>query len=205
MSDGMVDGIDAVEHLRAGASRSAFFASYSSALIAPRSRRSARLASVRVTSSADIWPGPARRRRRAPRRRRRGRGGGGRRAGEGAGRSACAGPGIGRRAGQLQLQLVLRLEHRPLEVVGVAEHPEPRDPALGRRQDLEVAEAEHPPEDRLGQDRVVDLLERAVDDLLVDDALDLEDPPEVTTNSSFCQRSDLPAEIQQAADDEDRR
>src|SRR5262245_4075585 len=38
-------------------SRSAFFASYSSALIAPRSRRSARFASVRVTSSADIDAG----------------------------------------------------------------------------------------------------------------------------------------------------
>src|SRR4029078_2426322 len=38
-------------------SRSAFLASYSSALMAPRSRRSARLASVRVTSSADIWVG----------------------------------------------------------------------------------------------------------------------------------------------------
>ena len=57
---------------------------------------------------------------------------------------------------------------RPLvpyeRVYGVKEpqHLEPLDTALRRRQDLEVAEAEYPPEDRLPQDRVVDLLERGV-------------------------------------------
>jgi hypothetical protein len=44
-----------------------------------------------------------------------------------------------------------------------------------RRQHVEIAKAEHPSEDRLGQDRVVDLLERAVGRPLVDHTLHLDD------------------------------
>ena len=64
-----------------------------------------------------------------------------------------------------------------MKPIGIDDHPEPLDARLGGGQDVEVAEAEHPPEDRLGEDGVVDLLERAVRGALVDHALDLHDAP----------------------------
>ena len=66
---------------------------------------------------------------------------------------------------------------RPFEVLGVPEHPHLGDAALRRGQDLEVAVAEDPPEQRLGQDRIVDLLERRVRRSLVDHAFAMDDPP----------------------------
>jgi hypothetical protein len=54
---------------------------------------------------------------------------------------------------------VLGVEHRPLETHRVDQHPEQADARFGRGQDLEIPEAEDAPEDRLGQDGVIDLLE----------------------------------------------
>ena len=59
----------------------------------------------------------------------------------------------------------------------VAEHPVLVDRLVGRGEDVEVAVAEDPAEEVLLQDGVVDLLEGAVRRTLVDDALDLQDPP----------------------------
>jgi hypothetical protein len=63
---------------------------------------------------------------------------------------------------RLLLELVLLVEHRPLERLGLRQHPVPVDRLLVGREDVEVAVAQHPAEHALLQDRVVDLLERAV-------------------------------------------
>ena len=129
--------------------------------------RAARASSPSNSAGDDL----AVRRRRSPRRRervgdlvrgvhlgrgRRGAAGGGRRrrGRRRGGRAPASAARIGRhrRPRELELQLVLGLDHRLLEVLGVAQHPQPLDPALGRREDVEVAEAEHAPEDRLGED-----------------------------------------------------
>ena len=65
---------------------------------------------------------------------------------------------------------MLGVEHRLLEPDRVLDHPELLDPDLGRGQDVEVAEAEDPAEERLLEARVVDLLERAVGRGLVEHA-----------------------------------
>ncbi len=68
------------------------------------------------------------------------------------------------------------VQHRPLELLGLRQHPEPIDRLLVRGQDVEVAVAEHPAEHALLEDRVVDLLEGAVRGALLQDALDLHHP-----------------------------
>ena len=97
---------------------------------------------------------------------------------------------------------MLGVEHGPLEVVRLAEHPQDRDAGLRRGQDLQVAEAEHPPEDRLGEDRVVDLLERRVDHPLVDHAFHAEDPAARDDVFLVPPAERLPEDVEQAADNE---
>ena len=199
-------------------SRSAFLASYSSVLIAPRSWRSARLASVRVTSSAlmcgrrrrglpgALLAGAARRRsgggrrvaRRAAARREQPRAG---RAPARSSRSGGDGSGLepdSSSSSSCFASSIARLKSSASRSFRSREIP------LSRRgQDVEVAEAEDPAEERLGEDRVVDLLERAVGDLLVDDALELQHAPGRDDVLLVHPAQDLPAHVDQAADDDD--
>ena len=165
-------------------SRSAFFASYSSGVIAPRSRRSARLARVRVTSSGLAF-------------------GASRAAPEPAGTTPCPGQRSLRSRPEPRRPLPPRLAlpsrhgsagsvpspHAPcrprtrawrraslLEVDRAAQHLHRVDAALGGGQNGQVAVVEQPPEERLIEHRVVDLLERAVGRFAVEDTFDLDHP-----------------------------
>ena len=152
-----------------------FFASKSSGVMSPASRSAA---SSRSFSSVVLGAAHRRRRRGAAS----GRGGPGGRGGVGS-LVLLDFVGVerlerrGDAAGHLVLDVLLGEEHRLLERRGVVEHHVVVGGLLGRRQDLEVAPVEHPPEDALLEDRVVDLLEAAVGGPLVEQPFDLEDAP----------------------------
>src|SRR5665811_2085975 len=78
---------------------------------------------------------------------------------------------------QLVLDVLLREQHRLLELRCVMEHVVVVRDLLGRGEDPEVAPVEHPPEEALLEDRVVDLLEAAVGGTLVEEPLHLQDAP----------------------------
>jgi hypothetical protein len=74
------------------------------------------------------------------------------------------------------LEVILGVEHRLLEVDHVRQHLIVIDVLFVGGQDVQVAVVEHPSEQALLEDGVVDLVERAVAALLVEQAFDLDDP-----------------------------
>ena len=92
----------------------------------------------------------------------------------------CGSPGIGGMVdggSSVELELVLRVEHLLLELLGVVQHLVPVDRALRRRQDRRGRRNRTCGRTCSVEDRVVDLLERAVGACLLRMPLDLEQPP----------------------------